>query len=197
MGERRRLASHAGGSAVTSMHPMHPVHQEFVCRPAFCRLEDLFFLLDAMDAHERHLTLAYVYPDVFQTEKIRCPPEVTTTAQGELWSYARFKAWCQGLAEQSSAPFAVYAVVGAVLAWLCRNSDEALIPGLAAANEADLRRARRDVRAGAMSAERLEALEERWREQSARLEDDRRLVQARYAWFCEHVVDRLPRDDTR
>ena len=176
------------------MHPMHAVHEAFVSRPVFCKLEDFFYLLDQMDLRERHIALAYIYPDAFKTQKINCPPSITTEEQGMEWSYERFKEWCYWLAQQTSIPFMVFSVLSNTLAWLCRNADEKIITEITASNENEKRKARKACKEGQISREELARIEAKWDANIASLPSGIQENKARYVAFCERVVERLPRD---
>jgi hypothetical protein len=174
---------------------MHAIHEAFVNRPVFCKLEDFFFLLDQIGVKDRHLILAHIYPDVFKTMEIKCPSGIKTEEGGMEYAYEEFKEWCRSMADKTTSSFVVFSVLSLALAWACRNSDEKIIPGIIASNENEKRKARKACAEGRISKEQLAEIEAKWDENIASLPSEVKQNKARYTWFCENVVERLPRDD--
>lgn len=173
---------------------MHPIHQAFVSRPVFCKLEDFFYLLDEMNVTERHRILVSVYQETLHVTSVDIAPG-TTIEQAKQLLYKRWKDWCRTMMRQTSPAFVVFSVLSLALAWACRYADEKAIPEITAANERDKRQARKDCDAGKITPEQLVKLEAECDANTAGLSDTIRENKARYEWFCENVIDRLPRDD--
>jgi hypothetical protein len=96
---------------------------------------------------------------------------------------------------ETNPSFTVFSVLSIALAWACRNSDEKIIPEISASNENEKRKARKQFQEKKISTEQLAEIEAKWDANIANLPSGIQENKARYVWFCENVVERLPRDD--
>jgi hypothetical protein len=163
---------------------MHKIHADFVRQPVFCKLSDLFVILDRAEPHARHEALSTIYPIVFRSLNLPAPSEE---------AYESFKAWLADVVRVTSGEFAVFACVGTILAWLATLSDETQMPEIVARNEAELRKLNKLNEEGKISDEEFGRQERVIKEGIERFPNDQAAMRELYEWFCTDVVDRIPR----
>ena len=170
---------------------MHAAHEAFVSRPVFCKLTDLFALLDKLELRDRNIILGPVYQELFRTLTVKAPAGMDEACAAMQWLYDRFKEKGLGVTVQtqihSNLPDRRHRH-HATLMWLYAMSDEQRIPEVAENNIGDAELARQQFARGEIDQGRLNRIQGEIEERLNNIS----LLRDRYVQFCEHVVARLP-----
>jgi uncharacterized membrane protein len=173
---------------------MHPAHQDFVSRPVFCRLLDLFELLDRLELRDRHSILGPVYQDLFRAERVQAPPGMDEDAAMQ-WVYDGFKEKALGVFVQMQIhwAFMTVGIVTTTLMWLYAMSDEQRIPEVVENNRKDAEAAREQFAKREITQQQLDWMLGIIEERINNMRSDITLLRDQYVRFCEQVVARLPK----
>ena len=172
---------------------MHPVHIEFVSRPVFCKLQDLFLLLDQIEVRKRHSLLGPVYQDLFRQLSISYPSGTDEEMAMED-VFRQFKDRANHLAAQSLQSFIICAIITTTLMWLFASSDESRTSEVIEHNNKELAIIKEQFANGKIPKGIFDRISGEIEERLNNLKSDVRLRKDDYEFFCLNVVAKLPKE---
>lgn len=106
---------------------LHPSHLEYISKPHYNTLEQLFKAMDMLDSSDRDEIFSFAYHSVIrpQYREARDENERIGDLMLDKVDYYSFRSKCKQLAEDIAEKFLVYSIVADTLCWLAHFSNPA------------------------------------------------------------------------